>query len=696
MFSNFKKSVKERLDFLIKNSNVLYQVELDKDAFWDLYLDSFPAGTNEIFRERREYDCSSCRSFIRNYGTIVGIIEGKKVSIWDVSPDEEKYRVVANALNEKIKSLPVSNVFVSKFAKLGTNSNKETLADGSDITWQHFYYELPKNMVNKSNKSVEQIQGEYRDSKNVIKRSFDEINSDAIDTVLDLIEQKLLYRGDEFKSKLVKFKNAQKLYFNLASDEERDNHTWILATTTGRALAIKGTAIGPLLTDLTQNVDIETALRKYESVVAPQNYKRPKAVYSKKMKEDAAKEVEALGLTESLGRRYARLSDITINDVIWASNNAKKVIDNPFDILDKSVSKKKFDFSKLKETNIDTFVNEILPSAKNVELYFDNNLTNSLVSLIAPKDSSAPTLFNWDNPFSWTYTGDFTDSIKESVKKRGGKVDGDCRASLSWAEGDKTDNSDLDLHCKLPNGGRIGFDNQKDYTSGGNLDVDIREPSAYKHKDIVENIVFPNKNKMTIGDYTFYINNYSLRGNQKGFTVEMEFDGTVHTFVYDKGLKHKENVTVAVVNWDGKKFTIKESLPSTSASKEVWGVPTMDFVPVKAITNSPNFWGDNNVGHEHFFFMLEDCINDGDARGFYNEFLKSDLVKHKRVFEALGSLMRVEPDDDQLSGVGFSATKNNTVTLKVDGKIMKINFNTNNDGKKSISNSSEKEISLRK
>jgi hypothetical protein len=42
---------------MIEGVNVLFTVDLDKDALWKLYLDSFPAGANEIFRTRAENDC---------------------------------------------------------------------------------------------------------------------------------------------------------------------------------------------------------------------------------------------------------------------------------------------------------------------------------------------------------------------------------------------------------------------------------------------------------------------------------------------------------------------------------------------------------------------------------------------------------------------------------------------------------------
>jgi hypothetical protein len=214
------------------------------------------------------------------------------------------------------------------------------------------------------------------------------------------------------------------------------------------------------------------------------------------------------------------------------------------------------------------------------------------------------------------------------------------------------------------------------HKSSGTLDVDMNA-SGRNTRNAVENIAWTNKAKMQEGIYEVFINQYSQRETiDIGFDAEIEFDGIIHTFHYNK--KVVGNVQVAKLEFSketGIKFI--ESLPSTQAAKQIWDITSQQFHKVSMIMNSPNHWNGRPVGNKHYFFILEGCRNDKRSRGFFNEFLKEDLTEHRKVFEVLGSKMKAEISDRQLSGLGFSTTQKNHVFCKVAGsfnRTIKINF----------------------
>lgn len=675
-FYDFHKKFLAHFNSMTKDAAALYRVDFDPDELWNLYLDSFPAGTNPVYRVRREFDCSCCRHFIKTMGGVVAIRDNRIETIWDFdTASPECYQPVMDALSAYIKSKPIKDAFFTNEHTIGIAHNYERDENGHKVlTWNHFFVNTPRCAYTTHDINVETAR--IRDDRNVFLRSMSELTVEATETVLELIAQNSLYRGAEWKSQLEQLAASQTKY-NAMTAEQKELQSWVDVINMNSALArIRNTSIGTLLIDLSEGRDLDSAVTAYERVVAPANYKRPKAIFTKRMLDDAKKTVTELGYLDSLPRRFARLDDISVNNILFANRDAVSRMNgaaaDPFTAMEQQVAIDPKRFSHVEEISIDKFISDVLPIAKELELFMENRFSKNMVSLIAPVNPDAKTMFKWDNAFAWAYTGNLADSdIRENVKKAGGKVDGVLRFSIQWNdEPGKWDKSDEDAHCQGPCG-HIWFSVKSGFADGGNLDVDIINPN--RGKPAVENITWPDLSRMKDGKYEFHVHCYRHNSGNNGFIAEIEANGEVHQYEYRHPLRTGDRIPVATVTLKYGQFTIQDKIKSAVSSRNLWGVSTNQFVPVSVAMYSPNYWDEQTgIGNRHYFFMLKGCQNPDKLNGFYNEFIKQELLTHKRVFEALGSQMSVQPVDDQLSGVGFSATRHDSFIVKVKGQTERV------------------------
>lgn len=665
-FHKFQEAILRQ--FSVMKEYDLFRIDASGDDLWRVYLSSFPEGTNPMFRKRTEHDCSCCRQFIRTFGNVVAIKDGGIRSIWDLIVGVSEYDAVAKSLTRLIKSKRIVEPFLHYEYKIGNHVTYEK-KDGEAVrSWNHFFVELPYRPNQGKNYFCEKARiptklGEARAQHDVLLRSLKEFRMEDVDTVLELMAQNSLYRGSEYREIVQKFRGYKEVFDKLRDENRQDIFVWSSIQEAGVVVSkIRNTAIGTLLIDLAEDMDLEKAVRRYEAVMAPQNYKRPTALVTKAMVERAKKQIEELGLTDALERRFARLSDISVNDIIFVNRQVKpKLADHPFDNLPtKKTTTRSLD--NVEQIAIDQFIREIVPRVDKIEVMFENKHRGNLVSLIAPKHPMQTPLFKWQNEFSWAYVGDVTDSIKERVKKAGGNVTGDVCCRLAWYNRD-----DLDFHMREQNY-EIYFANRRNLSpNGGTLDVDMN--ISGETREPVENIFYKSRHQMSPGTYILFVHQYRKRENEDvGFDVEIDILGDIHKFSYTKPVRQGERIEVARIHYREGKFTVVSTLSSSSVSQERWGIKTGEFHNVSILMNSPNHWEHaEKIGNKHYFFMLENCKNDEPTRGFYNEFLRNDLTEHRKVLEIVGGKMKVEQSDFQLSGLGFSDTKRDEITVRVGG-----------------------------
>ena len=678
-FKLFRDEMLKHFNKMTKGHVQLFCTNTDRDKIWEVYLNSFP----EEGGVRQSYNCNYCKSFLRQWGNLVVINEDNTLtSLWDFTPSDPLFVPVCENLDKYVTSCQVSGPFINNTdLKVGVEKNRCTLESGKIIYWNHFYLIAPKSPITTTG-SIESRVGEYNSDVLVFKRTMDEISLSTVDTVLDLINQGSLYKGEENVKRLKELRNNIVSY-KIAPDQYKLNYVYRIISGIQESVShIRNSAIGTLLIDIEKGVDLDTAVTSYERITAPENYKRPKSIVTQKMINDAQKTITELGYLDSLPRRHAKISDITVNNVIYVDRNTKPSMAGQGNIFDQMKSQVKTDpkkLSKVEEIGIEDFIKNVVPNSQGIELLIENKHIGNFMTLTAPVNPEAKSMFKWNNGFSWSYNGDVTDSIKQKVKAAGGNIDADVRCSLHWFNYD-----DLDIHVIEPDGNEIFFSSKKSYKTGGELDIDMNAGSG-NSRDAVENIFWKDQRNMIDGKYQLRVHNYCKRETiDVGFECEIECNGgESHKFEYGQMVKNNESILVAEFWYEkGKGITkIKSSLSTNSSmiSKEEWGIKTGQYSKVSMIMYSPNYWDDQTgIGNKHYFFMIEGMKNPDPVRGFYNEYLKKELEQyHKRVFEVMGGMMKAEYNDDQLSGIGFSSTLRNEAIFKVKGsfdRLLKVKF----------------------
>jgi hypothetical protein len=566
----------------------------------------------------------------------------------------------------------IQDAFFTPSAHLGVEVNIESLPGGAFIEWKHLHLVVPQKYVTSR---VAEKKAEWRDNSALFARGLGELSQEAVQTAIELIDEGIVYRGAEFRPLLTEFLARQQKYGELSASRQ-DAFVW--AWGAGSVAKVKNLAIGTLLTDLTAGVAVDEALRRWKSVMDPTKYLRPNPVVTEQSLQKAEEVIRAEGLEPSLYRRFAHIDDISVRDVLWANCDAvrgEKL--GVFAQLRDDLLIDAQTFRNVRTMVVDDFVAFIRANATKLEILFQPAHTGNLVSLIAPQDFQARPLFKWRNPFSLAYKGNAADSIRETVRQAGGYVEGFMRGSFRWNTGEHNP-SDYDLHCQTPQAskGHIYYGYKR--AGGGELDIDITHPSA--GRPAVENIYWLNREAVAPGRYQFWVENYHLRSHTVyGFEAEIEVDGKIYQFDYPHFIAQKERVDLATVVVDKSGgVTITPHLPYRNAatkSETVWGIGTNQFHPVSAVMFSPNHWeGEAGIGHRHLVFMVNGCVADTQPYGFYNEYLHHDLNPHRRVLEAVGNRLRVAPSDSQLSGLGFSTTRD-AVYCRLNGRdIVKVIF----------------------
>ena len=733
---NLCKLIQNQFDKMCKTGR-LFRCNVEGELLWLAYMEGF--GPNDpVWRstESSVHNCNYCHGFIKRYGNVVSINPKtlEIMSLFDLDDNEvpEEYKNSLKEMTSLIHKSTVSEIFVETYTflamyktpyeinprrdqsefKLGVqkNTKRYTQEDvdrwpqapfkvNDTYTYHHMFITIPKQFIDFSGKSKDQLMATPRQLKDVFKRGLNEISKDTMQLVIDLEAQGSLLNGASYIKNVKKALKYAEEYENIPT-EKKESWLWLKSLEWGPACAFRNTAIGTLLVELTEGKEINEACKAFNKMVDPANYMKASAPITQKQIKAAEEFVEQNGYADSFDRRCATIEDIDVNEILFANADANEVKTkiSIFDNLKPTATTrhKRSEFDKVEEVSIEKFMKDILPGCTQVELFLTNKNKNNFMTLLTSKNKDSKRIFKWDNNFSWTYVGNLAGKsmIKQAVKAAGGFVDAPFRCSMIWNETGDANSTDLDLHCKEldtldhiyygshnigRNMRRIGQCMSK---GGGVIDIDITRPKEhceYSNGVAVENIFYPDLSKVKVGRYEFFIHNFNGGGNN-GARAEIFINGETYKYEIRQEIRGNNDAHLATVHVksngvieveQGKYFVGSDETPET-----VYGLDTCKFHKVSLICPSPNFWT-NEIGNKHYFFMLQGATAPESIRSIHNEYLKSDLLDHRKVMEVLGSRLKVESTPKQLSGLGFNATVRDEVILRLSGsfkRVIKVKF----------------------
>ena len=632
-------------------------------GLWTIFLDNIPAEFRAL------YTCNTCRHFVERHGAAVAIDDKGRLTsaLWPADAPSGFDRAFKK-LAEAVTAAEIAEVLISPTKLLGTRVSAPS-KDGK--LWSHFYVELP-SVHSHALLSASQVAAERKEDFRMLSRGLSEFPLALVERAHALLNSGTLYRSERCIGVAKWLQGLHRAVAGVPA-RQKDALVWRAAATAPAGFAhVRSGMIGSLLEDLAAGLDAAAVKRRFDEKMDPSQYQRAQVAPAAGNIAQAEKVVNELKAAGALGRRYAKLADIT--DFLWQT----PVAGPPGSVFGHLTPKARpVDKLALPQQTMtwEKFARTVLPEATSIEAQVPAT-PERFVALVTAVDASAPPILQWDsdakrNPLSWYYHAGIDAEIKRRVEGAGGQYEGvDIRASLLW-----NNRNDLDLHVIAPSGEHIYYAHKQSACRGW-LDVDMNVRGETTTP--VENIRWA-RGAAPRGRYRIYVQNY--RFHEPGqfptpFKVEVEISGEIFHF-NNVIAQHRETGAasdVPVLDFEyvpGQRLT---SPPRNAAAPaqgtNQWNVAANTWAPVSGVVLSPNLWGDKPLTHhgKHVFFLLKGCRDSaaGLGRGFFTETLRSDFHAIRSTLEAFNASATIAgADEAEACGIGMTDQRPWNLLLRV-------------------------------
>ncbi len=378
-----------------KNSDkIIFDTEHTDVSFNRTYLDALPA------HEKDNHNCFTCRAFLKSYAGLVYVDKDGTLrsAVWDETTAPEGYGDVVKALREKAESNKITGRFFTDEELLGVEFKGTQATNGEPQPWEHFSLTVPEKAKVGVVETVAGQVAEYDLRKRLFAESLGKVNVKLIKEAIHnfTYDAELATRGGRVEI-LEQYLNARE-EVEAAVGKKRTNLIWYWsARLPGGASRLTSTSLGEYLAMYKEAPTL--ARRRFLEQTAGDKYMRPVEEAKEGAINAAEKLIEKLGLTESLQRRAAVLSDIPEDQWVWKHPDAVPAEDAENGVFAKLRKQTKEEPKKtIQGGNKDweEFKRDVLPKAKSVMVQVPDRANYGRMMTAVNPD--APPILIWDLP----------------------------------------------------------------------------------------------------------------------------------------------------------------------------------------------------------------------------------------------------------------------------------------------------------
>lgn len=372
--------------------------KVSTEGLWGSYLNSFTSSAH-----MQEHNCRCCKNFIDNYGGLVYITASGNLKslLWDNPSEYGDFNQIFDRLNSIVTGRPIISTFISDSVNLG---HKMT------AYWEHFHLNVVNTPYINTDRTLNsgQIMAKSIQDIQTLETALTRYKKPIIEKVVTLL------RSGSIPGAHLVIGMAEwylDLHTRLASVKGRakSNLKWAaVASAPPGFIGMQSSVLATLIDDVVNGDTLEEVIKKYQTKTNGINYQRPQTNPGAQNVKRAEELIEKLGYSESLKRRYARLSDLRLH---WSPIPVKTSQAPSGGVFSDVPTRGRTSEPQVTRLNADPvtmtfnrFSKRILPTAKSIKV--KTPFVGNYSALVTAVDSSAPNLLQWSNTVSWyVYNG---------------------------------------------------------------------------------------------------------------------------------------------------------------------------------------------------------------------------------------------------------------------------------------------------